>query len=335
MGIDVLYLNPLKEEGFEEVECQGWSQKVQAMGILPIETFAFYAKRGERLSQIETTTKMIQQEFHDSFFDQTGIFKPWQFRAGTTHALTLDTILEDLFVYWQEQARMRQGFKVSGMTVDVPCFFQKIDGVYADRVKYKRLVEHCVSTPQTLLIRGASLITTPIVENEMYQLMFCQLSDGTFHLDELKKLSFYRWQKYSEEVQAFMLQKCNELIQSTQCWVTPLKGEELLKFCYRILTMDERFVRAIDNFDFPADVPKLVIYLDREEGLPEEQIQLLAYFNRMGWDIVIFNPSGLLNMSEVIQSKLFSVKRLETMDYDLTYDQAMKVKSGFFSKFKK
>lgn len=335
MGIDVLYLNPLKEAWFEELDSQNWSRKVQAMGLLPIETFGFYAKQGQRLLQIETTTKRIQQEFHDQFFDNTGIFKPWQFRSGTTHALTMDTILEDLFVYWNEQARMRQGFRVSGMTVDVPCFFQKIDGVYTDRLKYKRLVEHCSTSTYTLFFNSGTFTSAPLIENEMYQLPFCQLSDGTFHLDELKKLSFYRWGKYSEEVQLFMLQKLNEVIQSDQLFLEPLKNETLLKLCYRVLTLEERIIRAIDNFDFPGDVPKLVIYLDQEERMPNEQVQLLAYLNRIGWDIVIFNPSGLFNLGETLQSNVFSVKRLETMDYELTYEQVMKVKTGFFSKFRK
>lgn len=335
MGIDVLYLNPLKEELFETVDTLKWSTCYQALGLLPIETFQTHAKRGTALSQIETTTKVIQQNFHDTFFDNTGIFKPWQFRSGTTRALTLDTILEDLYVYWNEPARMRQGFKVSGTTVHVPCFFNKIDGVYHDRLKYKRLVECCSKSPNTLFYNAGVFSNLQVIENEMYQLMFCQLSDGTFHVDEVKKLSFYRFAKYSEEVQHFILQKFNELIQSDRVFSRPLKNEEILKLFYLVLTLDERIIRAMDNFDFPAEIPKLVIYLNKEESMPDEMVQLLGYLNRVGWDIVIFNPSGLFNLTQILQPTVFTAKRLETMDYELTYDQAMKVKQGLFARFMK
>lgn len=333
MGMDVLYLNPLKETLFEQVDTPKWSQQQQAMGVLPIETFDNYARQGQTFTQLETTTKLIQQEFHDSFFGDTGLFKPWQYRSGTTRPVVLDTILEDVYVYWNEHARLRQGFRVNGSTVQVPCFFNKVDGVYPDRLKYKRLIECCCSAPQTMVVTNGMISSEVIVEQEMYQLMFCQLSDGTFDLDELKKLSFYRWNKYSEEVQQFLLQKFNELIRSDQYFPEKLSHENILRLGYLILTLDESIVRAVDNFDFPADVPKVVIFLEEESELSERQVQILAYLSLIGFDLTLFNPSGLFNLARYLQPTVAVTHRLETMDYELTYAQAMKVRSGLFSNF--
>lgn len=333
MGMDVLYLNPLKETLFEAVDSNHWTQLEQAMGVLPIETFESYTRQGQAFTQLETTTKLIQQDFHDTFFDGTGLFKPWQYRNGTTRPIVLDTILEDLHVYWKEQARLRQGFKVKQSTVYVPCFLNKIDGVYQDRLKYKRLVECCSLTPNTYVVTNGQLSSEVVNEQEMYQLMFCQLSDGTFNLDELKKLSFYRWEKYSEEVQHFLLQKFNDLIRSDQFFNQKLSQENRLALGYLILTLEETLIRAVDNFDFPADVPKVVIFLEGESDLSERQVQLLAYLSLIGFDVAVFNPSGLFNWSRYLQPTVGVVHRLDTMDYELTYAQATKVRSGLFSKF--
>ena len=91
----------------------------------------------------------------------------------------------------------------------------------------------------------------------------------------------------------------------------------------------------MDNFDFPADIPKLVIYIEKESSMPVEMVQLMGYLNRVGWDIVLFNPSGLLNISQTLQSTVFVTKRLETMDYNSTYEEAIRVRQGLFAKFRK
>ncbi|MGL5917514.1 MAG: YceG family protein, partial [Culicoidibacterales bacterium] len=282
MGVDVLYINPLKEELFAQVDTQNWSQLQQEMGVAPIETFADKAKRGKLVTNFETTTKVIQNEIHDAFFDQTGMYKPWQFREGYTQSLTLESILEDVYVYWDQEARMRQNFKTIGQTVYVPCFFYKIDGVYEDRLKYKRLLDCCINAANTLFYTTGTFMSTEIILDEMYQIMFCQLSDGTFDPIEIKKLPFYRLGKYNEAVQDFILKKYNEFIQNEQLFQVPLTNEQKMQHLYLVLMMDEQLVRAIDNFDFTRTIPKIVIYLEQETGIPDELVRLLAYFNLIG-----------------------------------------------------
>ena len=230
---------------------------------------------------------------------------------------------------------MRQGFKVSGEMVYVPCFFNKIDGIYQDRLKYKRLVEYCTQSEYTLFFNTGYFSNIQINQQEMYQLMFCQLSDGTFNIDELKKLTYYQYGNYNDDTQLFILRKFNEVIQSDNIFTTPLNNEQKLKLLYILLTLDDVFIKAMDNFDFPADIPKLVIYIEKESSMPVEMVQLMGYLNRVGWDIVLFNPSGLLNISQTLQSTVFVTKRLETMDYNSTYEEAIRVRQGLFAKFRK
>ena len=83
-------------------------------------------QKGKIVDVVKTLTKQIQNEVHEELFVNTGIFKPWQFRSGFTKSVLLDTILEDIYIYYNEPAKLREGFEVNEKIVKVPCFFKKI-----------------------------------------------------------------------------------------------------------------------------------------------------------------------------------------------------------------
>ncbi len=265
MDFDIVYINPLKEEYFESIDVDKLSTIEKYMSIVQMETFAEKASRGKVLNTVETITKQLERDIEDQLFSNTGMYKPWQFRKGYTESLLLDTILEDIFIYWNEPAKLRTGFKVDGKLVSVPCFFKKVDGQYQDVFEYRRLVKHCIECDNSLFFNNGNFSNDTIPKEETYQLMFCQLSDGSFDIEEVKKLPIYRYSKYSIEVQNLILNKFNETILSRDIFTKKLEKEEVLEFLYLILTLNEDSIRSIDNFDFPAMIPKIVIYLDDEE----------------------------------------------------------------------
>ena len=302
------------------------------MGILSVESFKERASKGKVIDNFETVTKQIQRDIEEQLFSNTGMFKPWQFRKGYTKSVLLDTILEDIYIYWNEPCKLRSGFKVEGDTVQVPCFFKKIDGIYSDEFEYQKLVKYCTASPNTLVFNGRYFSEDVQFTDDMYQLMFCQLSDGSFDIDEVKKLSIYRFSKYSEDVQNFLLKKFNETISSTELFNRTFNKEEILRLLVLVLGLNESIVRLIDNFDFTAAIPKIVIYLEDENTMPESMQILLGYLHTIGIDIVIFNPSGLFNINNVIKSTALNNFRLDVMKYDSKYNNLMNLKQGVFSR---
>ena len=154
MGYDVIYINPLKEEFWDEIDSDGLSECIKEMEILSIESFRERANKGEVINNFETITKQIQRDIENELFLNTGVFKPWQFRSGYTKSVLLDTILEDIYIYWNEPCKLRSGFKVEGNTVRVPCFFKKINGIYNDELEYQKLVKYCTSSSNTLVFNN-------------------------------------------------------------------------------------------------------------------------------------------------------------------------------------
>ena len=172
-----------------------------SMNIEPLETFKDRASKGNTIDNVETITKQIERDINETLFADTGIYKPWQYRSGYTKRILLDTILEDIYIYWNEPAKLRTGFRVENNVVSVPCFFYKIDGQFINDFEFQRLVKFCTESKNTLFFNDGRISSMNEESDDMYSLMFCQLSDGTFDIEEVKKTSIYRFGKYSNEVQ--------------------------------------------------------------------------------------------------------------------------------------
>lgn len=332
MDFDVIYINPLKEEFFEKIDRDRLSKLEISMTIQSLETFKARVEKGRTIDTVETITKQIERDVDESIFSNTGIYKPWQYRSGYTKSLLLDTILEDIYIYWNEPAKIRPGFNVENNVVSLPCFFYKIDGQFRDVFEFQRLVKFCSQSQNTLFFNNEKISTVYEESNEMYSLMFCQLSDGTFDIEEVKKISMYRFSKYSTEVQNFILNKFNETIVKKDIFNIILDKEKILRFFVLVLSMDEQIIRMIDNFDFTGNIPKLVIYLNNEDFISELMTMLLGYLNTIGIDIIIFNPSGLFNINNILKNTTVKVIRLEQMNYTSNYEKLIKLKKSIILK---
>lgn len=332
MGFDVLYINPLKEELWDEIEGNRLSQKIQNLAILQIESFKERTSKGKVIENVETLTKQIEREVQEQLFTGTGMYAPWQFRGGYTRSILLDTILEDIMVYLREPAKLRDGFRVDDNVVSIPCLFKKIDGVDRNIQEYQRILKYCVESPGTLVCLNNEILDEGIVNDAVYQLMFCQLSDGTFDIEEIKKLPIYKFSKYNEDVQNFLLKKMNEVLKRKDIFVKEFDREGKLKFVDMILSLNEKIIRLIDNFDYTDQIPKLVIFIEKDNTISPPMQELLGYLHVVGMDIIIFNPSGALNLKHVLKSEVFTEERMHEMKYDINYNSIINFKQGLFAR---
>ena len=68
MGFDVIYINPLKEEFFEEIDVDNLSKLNKELQIDEILSFKERCARGKLSENIETLTKQVQREVHEELF---------------------------------------------------------------------------------------------------------------------------------------------------------------------------------------------------------------------------------------------------------------------------
>ncbi|KAA0119344.1 hypothetical protein FKX92_02035 [Streptococcus sanguinis] len=338
-GFDVIYINPLKDdENFALVDSDQISTVHKNTQILPIQSWAERAKNGQIIEENRSITLDIETQIEEQLFTNSGIYRPWQFRNGTTSPIFFNSTLIDVEQNWNAPAKVRNGFKTVEKTVYVPHFFFEIEGEYNPIDKYAHLVNICSSSDNTLVLtsNGDELITHEINDSDKYQLMFCQLSNGSFDIEEIMKLPFYRYAPYNDETEKFLLNKINETIADTRLFKQPLtvSKEEILNFALLILQLDKRVIRLIDSFDFTGFIPKIVFFLEGETQLSKNTCYVLAYLGKIGFDIIIFSPAGLSDLNSYINAEYFNTVRLDVINYEQSFQaiQRKLKKQNFFSK---
>lgn len=333
MGFDVLYINPLREENWADIDEVGLSTLHKNQQILPVESFQGRVQSGKVIENFESMTLQYERDIEEQLFTNTGVYRPWQFRNGTTNAIFVSSTIIDLDNNWNEPSRIRQGFKVVGQTVSVPVFFQQIDGIYKNSEEYRKILLKCSESQNTLLVtnRGVDLLNKNYSQDDKFKLTFYQLNDGTINRNDIKSADFYPLKKYKMEIQNIIIDKINETICDTRLFNQPLSKEQTLNLIISLLNINEKVIRLIDNYDFTENVPKITIFLNKDEALDDDIIYLLAFLHKMAFDIVIFCPSGYFGATNIINPERINNIRLDEMKYDATYND-LKSKKGFLNK---
>ena len=334
MNWDVLYINPLKAPDEIALIQMDLHQNHQ---ILPIESLTKRANEGTVYQQFNSVTLGFEQEMEQELFTDSGFFRPWQFRNGTTKNLFFNSTLIDLENNWNEEARMRQGFAVHQKTVSVPNFFYEIEGEYHDTNKYKELVQKTVKAKQVYVSKGLiqDFLDVTIDHNQLLQLTFCQLNDGSFDPEQIKTLPFYKYSPFNDDTENFILNKINETLKDPQLYIQPPTNKtDQLEFVGACLQLNKQILRLIDSFDFPFAIPKIIIFLDKEDSLDPRVAYILGFLHKVGFDILVYSPAGMSDLSSILARERFNQKRLETINYERTYEslQGFTHKGGFFSK---
>lgn len=336
MGFDVIYANPLEDPVvWSQVDTDGLSEVVTLGGTLTVETLAEKIKNAAPIEYTESDTLAYEAYAQQTLFTGTGVYKPWQFRNGYAKSLFFNSTIHDLKNMWTEAVNVRPGFKVEGQTVTVPTFFHKVDGEYRETKDYYELVHLCSEAENTMFVTGAGLksLIVPLAEpNDRFKIAFCRKNDNEYSEQALTELPFYRYAKYRDELEYYLLQKVNEVVKSNQLFRIEFNRNNVVDFILITLSMCDGLMRLLDNFDYTSYNPKVVVFLEKEEVIEDREMYLLGFLHALGFDVIIFSPSGL-ESSNVVLPDRFNVDRLDTMSYERTYDNLKKPKKGLFKLF--
>ena len=321
MNFDVIYLNPeSKCHIWNQIDVDKLSKYKEYRYYLKIENFESKCQKGKEIREIQSAALRASERLDESFYS-TGVYKPWQFRNGTTEAVFFNATVMDLETSWNEQAKVREGFAVHNDTVTVPYFFQKIEGEYSDTEKYVQLVRNCMSSKNTLVIigNGNQYLPASMSKNEMFSLSFCLDSNDLIDPEKIKTSQYYKLGKYKDEIQNLIISKINETVSDMSMFNIEFSKEDRLAYMTMLLNLHKDIIRMIDNFDFTSYIPKVVIFLENETELDNTFMTVLCFLTRIGFDIVIFDPSGLYNPCQIIKEDRLNIIRLDEMNYSRTF----------------
>lgn len=326
LGCDVLIFHPAAVDEFAEVDptnifsiTHAYTNKT-TLQPFPDKLRDRQATVGYRSSQ------HFEQLMHDQ---QSGVFRPWQFKDYMPRSLTLRMTYDDIFIYANEKAMVRPKFEVIGHEVVIPVIFAKISGVSSQREDYWRNMHKLQASPQTVFVQEFPYAKTSKA-NYHFHYKHC-LVDGELSEERIVQSDWWQYGELTLELQQAIAHTIKSSCEQPMLKLQPNENfYDLQLFLFKQMTMmPKEILRLLQSFDYSQEVPKLILYQGPQQpALSREDIALLAFLNRFGLDIIFYNPTGKLDLEKHLNEDTFDVHRLEHMVFDLQYEEPKQQKSA-------
>ena len=269
--------------------------------------------QGNTMLQMRTAAYQAERELDTILYQDSGFYRNQQYTKAT--ALTLKTTYEEIRILWKEEVKYRPNFSVVGETVNIPVIFAKVSGVrnrligaYWSEIK-ELLTDHTILIQNTPYIeKNAKNPIKPFV-TEFYK-------RGKLQKEKIKAHSSYAYGFLREEIQEYMLDKLQYLIEQNSIKGVFENGTEYTIVAVA-LHLQKEWLRKIQNFDFTKKNPKVVYVHTEEKKVTLEDAILLAYLNVLGFDIVLFVPTGYQTIEPYFRGKVIEEHQLGEYMYDL------------------
>lgn len=319
IGCDVLYFHPQTELHFEELD-RGFSSKIEFTRRLAPQPFP----KKKIVDRATTVAYGASEQINEMLGGSESLYyRPWALMDYPTHSVTLKTTYPEIAFLIQENAMVRHEWKVSDGVVYIPNLFAKVYGTHRSKNQYWKEVYELMESKHAMNFKKL-----PISENvskDYYQEYF-QFIDYRGSLVEDKLLAWSKWpyQHLPTGLQKRLAHEICEMCNRLEVKHTTIKQEEPLKIkmLSKLLEVDEKFIKLVQKFDFPQEVPKIIIFNNETNGdLSFEDSIVLRLMNRLGLDIVIFNPAGHNDLENFLDKKFYDIHRLEEVEFNLAFKE--------------
>ncbi len=327
MGFDVLYFNSFEEGRFDDIpKIEVYTNLMEYPHRKSLKSFPVVAK----VKRQETVAYRASVEIdHILHTEDSGVYKPWQFENHEVVVSSLKTTYDELFILWKEDARFREGFKADKNKIYVPNIFAKISGTLADMNAYWTNFNLLLEKKESSIL----IEKIPFTPSRNYLVNRNVLNiDGSLNLDKVKQLNEYRFHYLKTSVQNLILNKLNELIISEDFFSFQVTAEFKTKALYTILSLDKSYLDLIQKFDYPYNIPKIVVFDGDENTFSMEDIIILTFLHFVGFDIAIFTPTGYNNIENGVLQSYYDVHKLEELKFDLNLVTQQQNKTGKLKK---
>ncbi|KGM95086.1 hypothetical protein Z968_10005 [Clostridium novyi A str. 4552] len=322
MGCDVLYVNSQNDSSFLEVDKNNAYSNVTVLpNLCAIREFP----KEELLTRHETVAFKASNEIENVIYnEEDGLFKPWQFEDYKTSPLTLRATYDELKLLWNEEARIRSGFKIENGTVYIPNLFAKISGVNSDLNLYWNDLKTLKNAKDTLFIYKIPHKHDDYSNYDLYSLSYC-FKNGVLDKENLLKHRLYKFSYLKTPLQNVIIDKINLLLK-LPIFKNSVDDEFKLKILITILNIDKDILELIQKFDYPFSIPKIVMYHNNENLLSDSDIIVLTFLNIMCFDIAIFTPTGYNDIETNINESFYDIHKLENIKFNLNIPNLNSIK---------
>ncbi|MGN0604427.1 MAG: YceG family protein [Oscillospiraceae bacterium] len=259
-----------------------------------------------------TIAYSAEQELNSFMYSNTSIFRDFQF--SDMQSLTLKTTYEEIDILWHQAAKYRTGFDViKNKTVVIPNIFAKISGVRdGDLDEYWDDVRQKLSPLTRIIMKAPSYDKFPPSVYTAYRAFY----DGkNIDIEKLKNSPVNSYRFLSDELQMLIFHKMQEAVDSG---LLLLEEHELVPLVIYVgLALDREILRILQKFDFTKDIPKIVLIDAIEDTFSKVECIQLLLFNLLGFDIIVYTPTGYKNLETYISPEAFTTFGMNEFKYNI------------------
>lgn len=292
MGADVIYICTDHAGDFECTR----SKRI----MLPVSVDVPPFPSTEIRVRATTAAYQAERELDQTLYTGTGLFRHRQFTRS--EPITLKTTIDEVQILWSEESKYRPSFEANNGRVVVPNIFAKVCGVKEGDVSAYFSYVRSLVTENSVLIKEIPHIH-PHAPNNLRSVSESFVRNGEIKPDLIKRHSDYRYDHLSEDLQDYILEKLQKFLDLK--WIKDQGHAEEVTAVSVVLNMELEILRLIQNFDFTRSIPKLIVVNVDESMMSLEDCILIAYLNLVGFDIVIFTPTGYRNLEKYIKDDVF------------------------------
>lgn len=311
MPIDVIYICPDKsaQDTFISLNMAKKAIIYELADSMPVESFP----NAEHKMKVATTAYEAERDLDKMLYSgTTGLYRNRQFRRSTP--VTLKTTQDEIGILWKEHAKYRPSFSVEENRVTVPNLFVKICGVEErSEVEYFKKIKEMI-TVNTIVVTRIPFMPESC-SSPMRQNIRQFIKNGKILPDKIKNAPNYTYDYLSDDTQAYIFEKIQELIDLN--WIKcdmPNLSETILA---TLLNLGKKTIRLIQQFDFTAEIPKVLIVDVDEAMLSLEDGIYLSFLNLVGFDIAVFTPTGYRNIEKYIKEDAYEEFQVGRYLYNL------------------
>ena len=309
LPVDVLVLSPNLNQ-----QCLLQSDTlVEITGTESLPVMKFPKQNGNL--QMRTVAAHAEDDLSSILYMDTGIYRNRQFEQA--QAITLQTTYDEIFILWDQELKYRPNFSTADQVANIPVIFAKISGVEDGKLTpYWQKIKTLKDTGDTLLIKQMPFIQ-PGEANKFQSLAVKGIKNGKIKRDVIKSDRQYPFGLLREEMEDHLFNKVQEMLDQRVIKGTFQNGTEFTILA-TILNMKKELMRLIQGFDFTKKNPKIVVINTRDQAPSLEDTILLTFLNKLGFDIVLFIPTGYQTIERYLNDNFPVEHQIGDYVYDLT-----------------
>ena len=285
--------------------------------------------------QAGTSAYHAERELDAIMYQDSGMYRNQQYSKA--NAITLRTMYEEIPILWKEEVKYRPNFATTEGIVSIPVILSKVSGVKDGDVNaYWNSIRE-------LMKEEAVLVTNvPYVEQNAPNPMKAHSTEffknGKLLRNKIKEHRSYQYAYLREDMQEQIFDKLQLLIDRKIIKGTFENGTEYTIIA-TVLNLNKELIRMLQKFDFTKKNPKMVYVNAGEKMISLEDSILIAFLNLIGFDIVLFVPTGYHNVEKYFNENIFEEHQIGEYMYDLSIPNLRipptKIGSSILNIFKK